>query len=645
MQSSAINYSIERTLSSAIYIAIDNRDEETFKRLDNFFVEQIQDLYQSKDILGFGSYTSIFAWYYEYALDKLSESVSYKSIYKLCAYRAIDNLQQSIPVGEWYNNETDLVQKRRFNSFGKIVIDRISDIIYVCIRKRDFQQLPYIFKRLDNITRGYTHFIQELRFQIIYLKDENPQGKKLEELSQLNEKYEVDIYIPTLVRRVFKVTLFWSYYLYYIGVMKLDDLTAISEKIAPYIFYYIDISSSLIDIFYLRNHSFDSDVPWQRWDYTERPDGEVYTPPSVRYWVTFGAVIHLLKTDGVISYNVEDGSQYDISSFDSLLSAFEDILKSFTVADFDKWGVLIGSNSPESFTARIERLKSQVKFLREKNTTERENQIARLQVDDEILASVKEQMRNGYENSNWVIELFSHFGNITYVTEAEPGYYMLGEKNKVWTGIKTSFVREPEFHVPMMNVDIYGTSLQKQEENSFLISIQNAEVLIVEDLFEGMSSSIQKLLDSGFKPSMILVGNNIWYSHIYRSQHEDYRPVVHSEPTPFSMSGGDFKEIPIVRMTSDAAKDRIIISDFAASFHLTRVVNSQEEKKSLVLDILPIDQREASRIIDENPEYWTRNTQRETMVIKLQNSLKLDFYTVLRLQIANPDAYKIIGLS
>ena len=181
-----------RTILSSFYLVIDNKDEEIFKLLNSFLHRQLSQTYDSDNEKAFDNLSTMLPYYYEYALQKLASSINYRDIYELCSDRAVRGIKERLSVGRYREEGVSVDFKIKSNKYTKILLNRFSEIINVCLRNKDLKKLPFILNQLHHVSDSYNYNLTKLKFTILDNKSKKPTGDELKKLSELEKQYAIE---------------------------------------------------------------------------------------------------------------------------------------------------------------------------------------------------------------------------------------------------------------------------------------------------------------------------------------------------------------------------------------------------------------------------------------------------------------------
>ncbi|MGB8193687.1 MAG: hypothetical protein WCF67_17275 [Chitinophagaceae bacterium] len=631
-----------RTFARAIYLSIDNRDIDTFTRLNGFIYDRLSSSFVNDNIKSFEQFSGLFVWYYEYALNKLSSSITYKDIYDICADRSARGLKEKM--GWWFrfyekSKQPSLEDKRRMNEYSRVLLNRYAEMINICLRKKDISHLNFIINELQQSSGGYRHEISSLKFDILFKKKSRPAGEEAQALAAMQERYKVESFVDTNIRVLLKATLFWCFFLFQMNVLSADELRrslVIFQRYKGYL-----QSDLLEDLIFLRSIRSEHEYAWGGWDYMERMSGVTYSPPTPNYWAALGAVLYSLQYKSPITIESEDSDPDLINATEYLLGSMIDIAKGLRDSGYQKWGEIIGVDSDEKFKELLDR--EIERFTRLKNTavTSKEKLLADIPLDVTYVQNFKDIMIEGWEKGNDVRTLFEYFHATENVADGEPDgkVFELGNKNEVLMGYKTSLVRDDQFFIPIYGIEKHGESLADIEETLFLSLFSNEEVLEADQMFEELDRAVTVLEGANFNATVILCGYDLWHERFQDLKTSDFVfDWNNKQGYPFSNFGGTYKQIPIIYFRSFFFNNMLVVASFKEAFALQQIPDANAYKNILRVGITEISQEKAESIIEEKPAYW-KNLSQEEAVVKLRNSVLVDFYLVENFLIKDKSAF------
>jgi hypothetical protein len=637
-----------RTFARAVYLSIDNKDIDTFIQLNSFIYDRLSSSFQNDNIKSFEQFSGHFVWYYDHALDKSRSSTTYKDIYDVCAERSAMGLKEKL--GWWFrfyerDKQPSLDERKRINEYSKVLLNRYAQLINICLRKKDLGHLSFILNELQQSSRTFNHELSNLKWEIVFKRREKLKGDQAKELVAMEERYAVDAYVDNTVRLLFKATLFWSFFLYQMNVLSADELRKVIGLFQSYKGY---IQYEFVeDLIILRSIMSEHEYAWGGWDYMERLSGVTYTPPTPSYWATLGAVLYSLQSNTPITIETEDSNPDQINAMEYLLSSMLDISKVLQENGYAKWGAIIGAEEESKFKSR---LSTEIdRYTRLKNTaiTEKEKILADINPDPQIVENFKKIMCDGWENGNDIRTVFKHFDKIVDLVEdnEDQKLFSLGSRNQVWLGYKTSLVKDEQFYIPIYGIERHGESLQDNEENLFFSLFTDESSGEDIKLFQELDKSINDLSKKEFAPSVILCGYDLWRNYFQDLKSADFLFTWNDKQGyPFANFGGVYKGLPIVYFRSVLMNNALIVADFKKAFTLIQKPNDKAYKKIVNIKIDEITEEKAKGFINENPNYWKKNLSEEDAIIKLRNSVLVDFYLIENFIIDNKDAYSVIRL-
>lgn len=634
------------TISKSFYMAIDNKDKEVFRLLNSFLYERMSNCFEADNITLYKEFSALFVYYYEYALLKLNSSIAYRDIYDYCADRAARGIKEKFGwILKPFNDETEdpIDTKKRLNNYSKILLNRFADLINVCIRNKDLGNLRFILNQLQQCADSYNRHLSTLKWEIANAKKKAQDENSAKELATLEEKYEVERFTNLRVRLLFKVTLFWSFFLYHNNVLSSDELKQIIKEFKGYRSYIEN--EMLSDLLFLNSFS-TGQFSWENWDYMKRLEGVVYSPPMVHHWVTFGACIYSLLYNVNINLDFEEITSKQINDAESIISSMSDLSKELRRSGFERWGSIFNKSTKESFDLMLQLFQNHLSGIEKKTIIAKSSRIADSIIDKEYSENFKNLMYEGWKNANIVNELFSYFKSDTLVLSEGKDFLQVGVKDQLALGYKTSVIKDNDLNIQLFGLERRGQQLADLEEAIFVNSILLKEKSVrPENVLQEMDRAIDHLTSKGFSPSIIMIDffalETIFRNDQSANYQFDYSKQNRSELSTF---GGTYKNIPVIRLRSDLMSNRIVIADFNQSFKLERKTNDTAFQGVLNVNIGAIDRSEAEAILEKNPHFKEPEQSSEDAEIMLMNALKIDFYLEEKFSILNELAYEVFKI-
>ncbi|MDP1812819.1 MAG: hypothetical protein Q8K92_00055 [Leadbetterella sp.] len=626
-----------RMISMAFYTAIDNKDIDVFQALNSFLYNQLYETYESGNLGTFEQFSHLYPYYYEYVLQKKANSGNYIEIYEFCAERVMRDAKQKIGFPYMmHSEELTLEQKEEINSFSAIMINRMGDIMRTCLAYKDIEKLPLLINQLHNIRGPFYNKLIELKYQITW---DRKSGKSAEEIAALVRRYNAENFTDQSIRLLIKAGLFWAFFLYNMQVYSLDDLNTFLKIYDGYSAY---VTTDLIsDLILLRSGFSEGRYSWGKWDYMKRLDG-VYSPPMVVNWATRGAVYFLLRQGQPLQFDLEEKTTEEINGYEFAADAMLEILNNIPKDAFEKFGSIVKAENEPAFLDKIEKLKEQVILMNKYVAENKEYLLSQEHLHPEFVENFKRIVCEAWDHGNTIRVLFHYFDKMEHLTTVPDDIKLLGVgvRNRVWEGYKKFLIKDENLSGRLVGFDNLGTELATNEENTFFMELVSKKASVVREVFAGLDIAIDKLVEAGASPSVVMIGIDTWYRFMNDGTHNEFIFSWNEKASfPFPDFGGTYRKIPIVKFRSPLMKNNILVADFKRSFLLQEEVFKDAFKEVLVNNITEIDGAKADEIIDGNQAVWLNGVTRETAKHKLMNSILVDFYLHERFVIQNEDAF------
>jgi hypothetical protein len=623
-----------RTVSDAVFKAIDIADVEMFQTLKSFWSERLTAAFNNDSLEHFESLSYLLPNTYEHALEKLRNSASSKEIYENCFQAAV--LDTKFRIGfpfTAYNEVLPFEDKEKYNRYSKIMLNRFADIFYNALRYKDLSKLPYLLKQLQLVRHPSHSAIISLIYELQKARKNNSEA---EVITQLEKTIQVEGFIDETVRLLYKTVLFWTFFLYSQKVYDIDELQQVLEMYKDYTGYIRMFLAE--DMVLLRSFRSENEYSWGRWNYIER-EGSV-SPPSIPAWTTEGMLFYLLRNNESFRIENQPYTTELIQGYESMATAMLGYLEKLEKSEYEIYGPVVGAKDKDNYFERIKRLRREASAVKKKAIRMREELLSRLPLETEYINNVRKMICDGWSEKNTINELFLHFDRIKTTDEIPKGTEIprMGHKNTVWPGMKSSFVKDPQFYIPHFGTDAHGKEIAKWEESHFISAIRDPDPIHSIDIFAGINAAIEKLKTNEYTATVILMDIHDWYDHVNNSDNKYLRFIKDDDSKTFTDLAGYYKEIPVIKMRGSFQKNTVVVADFRQAFSLLRKRFDGACKGFLVNTIEPISPEKADSMILQNPKEWVGNMDREDAKLHLVNSLIVNIYVQEKFMVDIPGA-------
>jgi len=570
---------IEDVLFEAINISYQNNNgvilEETIVAINHVIYSSIT----SGTILVFERNLLLIKGLYSVALS----NGKYSSRLKDTSFR---NIKEKIThiiykIQHYPNNDTNDIYSKRFLKYSLTLFNTLLHDIVINKDIETYKNATHEF---------YSHIFKREE----HLKADDP-----------NNKYtsEIEYYINSVA--IFQYS--WILFLYKKNKLELKEcLNFLNEnKIYP------RSSGKILDtLIYIEGLTRFDDFgvyDWER-DIIKRPPSMVYSPLPTKEWTSLGMMIYLIRhPDNIV---LKSTNRFFKMYFDEYENRLLEIKN-----DKDIWIPIIFDNTlqrPDKANTReeefFERIDNISKALKEvslqlqkiefinKNEKLVNEPFSEIRIDE-----YRNAVGDQWYNSSFLHRLFDGHKNYMIDDSIIESYgFHISE-----VGMKMMFV-ENDYQFVYGSTD-FGREIAKYENDDFLNSIktENIPIRTFNNIIDCLDTLIENVESNGFIPRTIMLYHD-WLFSTNDLAFNDYFipnwniPDENGDNSDFSL----YKGIPVYTFFNKNFENYIIVSDFGNAFTLRQKRNDKWYKNQLQVDTIPIDDNEAKRIFNIDPEGW-----------------------------------------
>jgi len=492
---------------------------------------------------------------------------------------------------------SSFLELQNVNSFVYLTFRGYSQLFYQIIVNKDFRsfekvidkyRIAFTFNRLD-----YPSFLH--RENLPLYEFENKYYTEIQEFRKLSDYH----------RRVKFAVLSWLYFLYDNCQIGKDELLQFVKLIS---FENLNSNDLIKDLIFYNSYNFDL-FDWNRWDYLERKEFVVYSPPQPADWLTFGFALYSLKQFNLsdIDYNKLENIELLKWLPDKLDKCFKKILN-----ENEKWNDIQWpekEHSPDIKLLESNILKILDPFYRLKRRYERTIDKIILGQDLSIarINSFKNAIYEIFNKASTIREAFINYKNIELVKE-------ITDINKDVLCINTNFGRARMMFVEEKNQFIFGTQdwggiVAREIDDRFIKKIEKIKSQNTWDnILKAISENMDRLKQKEFNPNLIIIDSHLTYSSFGLTRDSEFIPSWNSNGKKESIFDlGYYKGIPVKSIFSKGWKNKILICDFAKAFKAQELNNDELYENSLKIIVESISDEQAYEMFKNNPEAWQKN--------------------------------------
>lgn len=342
------------------------------------------------------------------------------------------------------------------------------------------------------------------------------------------------------------------------------------------------------------------------------------SPLQPKYWTALGMMVYLLKNSGLVTREINPNRIKSsdrffrgyFEEFQNCLSEIKEnkevwipIIFNNTLSD-----ITTNSNHEDEFFSKIEYVstclkKAALQLIKIEQVNKHEKLVS--QPFSEAKADrYKDAVGSEWYQRSFLHRLFDKYGNWEEI-EDSPSIPI----NRFFVfqhSMKMMFV-DDDYNFVYGSTD-FGRLIANEEDAEFLNSVKIADTPVrnFSNILDCLDTLIENLLTNKFNPSVIILGSDWLYRTNDLAFNENFIPDwklkedLKDENIDFSL----YKNIPLYTSTNDNFEEYIIVADFENAFTLKQVRDDSWYKNQLQVKTIPIDDVEAKRIFDEDPEEW-----------------------------------------
>jgi hypothetical protein len=431
----------------------------------------------------------------------------------------------------------------------------------------------------------------------------------------------------------------WVTYLFMLNELSLERASFLIDQLYLRYNFFEDLLS---DIDYIRSNESDDYLGITFWDYTERPDKQVYSPPSAYDWIIYGPCIVLLRDE---LPNFSEAVIIDDRGHAFLLYNVKEKLEEMKtrlepLAKLLRWSSII--NDTETITAdeqlkqRFEEKEEQITslFLRVQTLHEEEENrlIADQPLDEKLVADFKAALYKRWKDACLSYWLFEYNHALTTVDTTDDltkhGQSVFLDHQKMM------FVTDGQQTI--YNSTDLGSAIGRTVDDQFVYDITRQitpqQLSPGEDygsVTAGLESCINRIRADGFLPDIILLPSNLFYNSDLRSTPKYKSTDMRENPNQI----GVFDGIPVFRMFAKTLASKAIVASFQQALRLSVYENSALYEHYLHLDLHELSTTEIDARYKRETVRWTTSRDNAQLTekqakLRLASSLILELWTM-----------------
>lgn len=617
----------------AIYKAIDNDQKEAVQTLVSFTFNILNKSF-NKNLNTYSQFIVIPSYYY-------FKGYSSGKFLNLCTDAA-----QSLTDLIRFHSQISVEKSKSFSELKDINL-------FVYQTFRGYSHLLYQIVKNNDI-KSFIKVIDKYNSAFSFLSLSYPSyfPKKNHVLDKLGDEYDDMIKefnkISDFHRRIKFAIMCWLWFLYDLKLIKKDDLLQFTDLIT---FDSISLNDLIDDFLFYHSNSFGL-FDWDSWDYTERKEMQVFSPPQPENWLTFGFALFSLQKNSMYDSNYNKFVNNEIVRWlpKKLESAYKKILDVN-----NNWIEIIFPNNdfrPDTATIKQNINKILFPFYKLKRSYERSiDQIIlsqSLSLDKTLI--FKNGIYNSFIKNSSIREAFYKFNNIDHVKSLENKSKDVIEFNSSFKKAKMMFVEEKNQHI--FNTEDIGGILARNIDDRFINKLKKIKTpKDYNNIIKALDDSLSFISNKKFCPDLILTDSRLAFSVYDLSANSKFVPswqIKGKRESVFDV--GFYDKIPIFSVFGNSFLNSILVCDFKKSFKAYELISDNYFNNLLDISVSLFSDNQANEIYDENPKDWEKNEDgillsRDEAIelIKLDVNIKIHYEVLF--EILDIDAFEIISIN
>jgi hypothetical protein len=631
IKSEVIN-GLQIQLYKGLVAALEKNNKESVNEILDFVFKTLNGSIFNNSTAVYNQLMDFPIWSYELTNDKYPKFKD--EIRKRISQKLLSTLSYGISFRN--NNNIPKVTKTE-NQLYYLTYQTYLKLIHRSILYSQAADTRFFLKEFKKINRSYERTSLNLRFQAEALKKAN---KKIEAIELLEDTKYNNFNVILHFQSSFAISS-WLFYLYYLNRYELNELTMnISELHEKY----TNLSELIEDYSEFSSENRSNYLGVGEWDYIERPEGVVYSPPQVTEWMTIGLIIYLLRSPHLITSNFEDipDDYRYYFLYDNIKGRLE-LIKD----NFDKWKNIIACENLGVFSERSQMITSLFAQLQRRHISLKEATIADLKLSAEKVQSFQALIGNTWLNSSAAKQLFNYFNSEIPVTEENLELTRFGSKT-FFHNAKTLFTDENHQHI--YGIEEMATNLSSLFDNTFFdLVIKSKEIDEQDDLITALNEAINDLNLKGVEPTIIILSGEYAYQQQLLSNSQFINKFKMTSAIEGFNCIGTFGDIPVCSTFNELLKNKLIVADFYNSFSAEIYENQIWQNKQIEVEVSSITEEVAFAKLNQNKEHWLLDDNGNTLteieaLTRIKNSVIIDVWIKAKFNIINTENFVIMQI-
>jgi hypothetical protein len=595
---------LDSNVWNALNKAIELNHKETISTLLGFFRNICRESLSNRKLKYFTQYIGFASRIYRQIAFRVKQDTSYQPLIQSFSLELSLHLKEII----WFNigiegkRAVTLEEQVLINQFYYEAFNSFNNLFYLSMRNQDWTMFHEALKDFNQLAEGAFDIDIKDQFKLTSLIKENLNGANDAEILELEQRQNVAYKYEDVKRQLLSGLKYWCYFLFENKIIVEDGLIKILAKINNYPF---EPQNEIKDILFFRSGDLGYYLNWENWDYTERPEHEMYYPPMPVNWMTNGFFIDRIRNNNAY-FNTDKINPEKLKEIPFLYDAIREC-SNLIGQDFERWQPILKVETREDYNQRVANLLSSIAQAKRITIGIKEQTIADAPLSIEKVQAFKQMMGVAWKAQTRIRRIFNHFNNKEDVTGQDVKLMRVGQNTFLDKG-KMVFI-DGEYHAPIYGIEQFGGNVGKWEDTLFFEVIQKSAHSTINgsSVLETLSKAIEGLRNNQVNPSVILIEAQYLYKDEAFLKSERYSQLydgnLNPENIPFFVLG-TFDNIPLFTSLSPLLKNKIVVAEFDTAFTMKfKTDQSWYENELFVTVDLVTDQQVNERLVKQ-PQKW-----------------------------------------
>ncbi len=629
---------------SSLNKALNSNSPETVNSFVTFFRTVIRSSVQLKKFDTYKEFINFPVWLYinisVRERNGINNNPQFNQILELMSLH-LKEIVMMLDYGRKYSEEKPLPSNFYYQGFSAF-----NNLLYQQVKFQDWNLLESSIRRYNQLDGSLFNSSANKIFQLRRNIEKNKTGNDTK-LSELKQALAYHLEINRYRRQALTALKYWLYFLYDKSVLSEEHLNILINVLNKGLVG--EDENNVDDILFFRTENLRSYMGWENWDYIERPESEIYSPPIAADWLTFGFTIDRLRTRDR-SFRIENiGSKLR----NAVPYLYEDVKETISLIrnDFEKWQKILRYDRVKDFQEVAENLLRSISHAMRNVISEKERIIAAIPLDPIKVFHFTEELATVYKEQTRIRRIFDYFGNKENVTGQDIHLKRVGTRNFLEKG-KINFI-DGQFHMPIYGLQDIGATVARWENNLFLDVIGKSVPQLVygKSMIKVLDKAFETLKKSNVVPTAIILEPEYIYKDDELNDSGRYTKTYKAEYNPDNINFlliGEFDGIPMFTCYSPDLKDRVIVSDFSEAFLMRYKTDRAWIQNELSVSVEEINEEAANKKFNEDPEKWLRYNDEQYISeddakIIIKNSVIIDAETIMDYEVKDKTKF-VVGI-